>query len=303
MLDEKSLIKEIDKLKREQNACILAHNYQLGEIQDIADYTGDSLELAQIAAKTEADVLVLCGVYFMAETASILSPQKKVLLPSLEAGCLMADMITADKLKALKEKHPKALVVTYVNSSAEVKAESDVCCTSSNALKVVESLKGAEIIFTPDENLGQYIESKTGRKMHLYPGFCPTHARITKEDIINKKAQYPQAKVIVHPECRPEVINLADEALSTGGMIKYVKESSAKSFIIGTEVGIIHRLKKENPGKIFIPISEQAICPQMKLIRLEDVLNALKEGKYEVKVPEDIRKKAEKAVCRMLEVV
>lgn len=303
MLGNELVIEEIKRLKKEQNACILAHNYQLGEVQDIADYTGDSLELAQIAAKTDASVLVLCGVYFMAETASILSPIKKVLLPKFEAGCLMADMITVEKLKSIKAEHPDALVVTYVNSPAAVKAESDVCCTSSNALKVVKRLGDKEVIFTPDENLGQYVESKLGRKVYLYPGYCPTHARITKQDIINKRAEYPGAKVIVHPECRPEVINEADEALSTGGMVKYVKESEAKSFIIGTELGIIHRLKKENPCKIFVPVSEQAICPQMKLIRLEDVLIALKEGKYEVKVPEDIRKKAEKAVCRMLEVV
>jgi quinolinate synthase len=296
-------VDRILKLKKTRNAVILAHNYQLGEVQDIADFVGDSLELSQNAARTGADVIVFCGVHFMAETASILCPDKVVLLPDAHAGCPMADMITAEGLRQKKQELPGATVVCYINSSAEVKAESDVCCTSANAVKVIESLDGAnEILFVPDQYLGDYIGSKTGKKMILWPGFCPTHLRIQPQHIVRLRQEYPQAKVIVHPECHPEVISLADEVLSTGGMCRYIKESEAEDIIVGTEIGIIHRLRKESPGKRFIPVSEQAVCPRMKLISLEKILWSLEEMAPEVKVQEETRLKAKAAVDRMLEI-
>ena len=295
------LIKKILALKKKRNAVILAHNYQLGEVQDIADFVGDSLELSQNAAKTNADVIVFCGVHFMAETASILCPDKVVLLPDMNAGCPMADMITAERLRAKKKEHPQAVVVCYINSSAEVKAESDICCTSANAVKVVESLGAREIIFVPDQYLGHYVSARTGKKMILWPGFCPTHVRIKPERIKELKREYPQAKIVVHPECQPEVIALADEVFSTSGMCRYAQRDEVREMIVGTELGIIHRLKKENPGKRFIPVSEQAICPNMKLITLEKVLWSLEEMNPEVKVPEGIRLRAKAAVDKMLE--
>ena len=289
-------------LKRQRKAVILAHNYQLGEVQDIADFVGDSLELSQNAAKTDTEVIVFCGVRFMAETASILCPDKTVLLPDINAGCPLADMVTAESLKERKRKLPEAIVVCYVNSTAEVKAESDVCCTSANGVKIVESLDAEEILFVPDQYLGQYISTKTNQKMHLWPGFCPVHVRIQPQDIIRLKQDYPQAKVVVHPECKPEVIALADEVLSTSGMCRFAQRTEAKEIIVGTEIGILHRLKKENPEKRFIPASEQAVCPDMKLITLERILWALNEMAYEVKVPEEIRVKAKIAVDKMVTV-
>jgi quinolinate synthase len=296
------LTEKILKLKKKRNAVILAHNYQLGEIQDIADFVGDSLDLSQNAAKTDASVIVFCGVHFMAETASILCPDKTVLLPDEHAGCPMANMITAPQLRDRKREYPKATVVCYVNSSAAVKAESYICCTSANAVGVVESLDTNEIIFVPDQYLGHYISTKTAKKMILWPGFCPTHARIMPEYIVKLRHEYPEAKVVVHPECRPDVIALADEVLSTSGMIRFARREDVQEMIVGTEMGIIYRLKKENPGKKFIPVSEQAICPNMKLITLEKVLWSLEEMAPEVKVPENIRLKAKDAVDRMLEV-
>jgi quinolinate synthase len=296
------LTEEILSLRQKRKAVILAHNYQIGEVQDIADFVGDSLELSQKAAKTDAEVIVFCGVHFMAETASILSPDKVVLLPDINAGCPMANMITAEALKKKKAELPNAAVVCYINSSAEVKAESDICCTSANALKVVESMDADEILFVPDQYLGHYISTKTKKKMTFWPGYCPTHVKIQPYDIIKRKQEHPQAKVIVHPECRPEVIALADEVLSTGGMIRFAQQTDAKEIIIGTEVGIIHRLKKENPAKEFIPVSEKAVCPNMKLITLEKVLWALQDMAPEVKVPEDIRLRAKAAVDKMLEI-
>ncbi|MFQ5987841.1 MAG: quinolinate synthase NadA [Dehalococcoidia bacterium] len=297
------LIEEILRLKGERNAIILAHNYQLGEVQDIADFVGDSLELSQKAAQTEAEVIVFCGVHFMAETASILCPDKTVLLPDMHAGCPMADMITAEGLRQKKKEHPGATVVCYVNSSAEVKAESDVCCTSANAVRIVEKLAdGREIIFVPDQYLGHYISTKTGREMILWPGFCPTHLRIKSQDIIRMKQEHPEARVVVHPECRPDVIALADEVLSTGGICRFAGRPEVEEMIVGTELGIIHRLRKENPDKRFIPASEQAVCPRMKLITLENVLWSLEEMAPEVKVPEEIRLRAKAAVDKMLEV-
>jgi quinolinate synthase len=296
------LIEKISVLRKRRNAVILAHNYQPGEVQDIADFVGDSLELSQRAAETDADVIAFCGVQFMAETASILCPDKVVLLPDRNAGCPMADMITAERLLAKKKEYPQAVVVCYVNSPAEVKAESDVCCTSANAVEVVESLDAREIIFVPDQYLGNYVSARTGRKMILWPGFCPTHVRISPERINELKKEYPQAKVVVHPECRPEVIALADEVLSTGGMCRYAQRDEVGEMIVGTEMGIIHRLKKENPGKKFIAISEQAICPNMKLITLEKVLWSLEEMSPEVKVPEEVRLRAKAAVDKMLKI-
>ena len=296
------LTEKIISLKKRRNAVFLAHNYQLGKVQNIADFVGDSLELSQNAAKTDADVIVFCGVHFMAETASILCPDKIVLLPDINAGCPMADMVTAERLKERKREFPGAAVVCYINSSAEVKAESDVCCTSANAVKVIESLDTEEILFVPDQYLGNYISTKTNKKMILWPGYCPTHARILPQEITRLKQEYPKVKIIVHLECRPEVIALADEALSTSGMIKFAQKTEAKEIIVGTEIGIIYRLKKENPGKKFIPASEQAVCPRMKLITLEKILWSLEEMTPQVKVPEEIRLKAKLAVDRMLQI-
>jgi len=296
------LKEKIISLKKRRNAIILAHNYQLGEVQDIGDFVGDSLDLSQKAAQTDADVIVFCGVHFMAETASILSPDKIVLLPDIHAGCPMADMITAEGLRKRKRELPGAIVVCYINTSAEVKAESDVCCTSANAVKVIESLDAEEILFVPDQYLGHYVSTKTDKRISLWPGFCSTHIRIQPQHITNLRREYPQAKVIIHPECRPEVIALADEVLSTGGLCRYANKSEVKEIIVGTEIGIIHRLRKENPGKKFIPASEQAICPRMKLITLESVLWSLQEMTPEITVPEEIRLKAKVAVDKMLEI-
>jgi quinolinate synthase len=297
-----NMIEQIQKLKKERNAVILAHNYQRGEVQDIADFVGDSLELSQKAAKTDAAVIVFCGVHFMAETASILCPDKTVLLPDAGAGCPMANMITAAQLRQKKKKLPNATVVTYINSTAAVKAESDYCCTSANGVRVVQSIKSDEILFVPDQYLGAFIAARTGKKMTLWPGFCPTHVNILPDDILQRKKEYPKAKVVVHPECRPDVIALADETLSTSGIIRYAARPDVTELIVGTEVEILHRLNKENPGKTFIPASDKAICPNMKKITLEKVLQSLETMKPEVKVPENIRVKALAAVNRMLEI-
>ena len=294
---------EIRRLAKERNAVILAHNYQRGEVQDAADFVGDSLELSQKAAATDAETIIFCGVHFMAETAAILSPEKTVLLPDVHAGCPMADMITADRLREKKREMPEAAVVCYVNSSAEVKAESDVCCTSANAVKVIESLPAGEVLFVPDQYLGSYIATQTGRAMTLWPGYCPTHVKIRSEDVIQRKKEHPGARALVHPECRPEVIELADEVLSTSGICRYARESDDDTIIIGTEIGIIYRLEKENPGKTFIALSARAVCPNMKRITLEKVLWSLRETSGRVTVPEPIRVKAKRAVDRMLEIV
>jgi len=298
------LEEKIAKLKKERHAVILVHNYQLPEVQDVADYRGDSLELSRIAAQTDAEIIVFCGVHFMAETASILCPHKKVLMPDIHAGCPMANMITAEELKKLKEKHPQAAVVGYVNTSAEVKAELDVCCTSTNAVAVVNALRHAkEIIFVPDKYLADFVSRQTGRKLISWRGFCPTHVKILPEDIKREKKFHPQAKVIVHPECLPEVVALADAALSTSQMAKFAKETDAQEFIIGTEVGILYRLKKDNPKKEFYPASEAAVCPNMKRTTQEKVLWALEELRQEVRVSDSIRRRAKKAIDRMLEII
>jgi quinolinate synthase len=298
------LEEKIIKLKKERDAVILVHNYQLPEVQDVADYRGDSLELSRIAAKTDAKVIIFCGVHFMAETASILCPDKMVLMPDINSGCPMANMISALDLNKLKEKHPKAIVVGYVNTSAEVKAELDVCCTSTNAVAVVNALKDKEeIIFVPDKYLADFVSRKTGRKLISWNGYCPTHVKILPEDINREKEFHPQAKVIVHPECLPQVVALADAALSTSQMCKFAKETDAKEIIVGTEVGLIYRLKKDNPTKEFYPASEAAVCPNMKRTTQEKILWALEELKEEVMVPDGIRLQAKKAIDRMLEII
>ncbi len=298
----KELIKKIEQLKKERDVIILAHNYQLGEVQDIADHTGDSLELSRAAARSDKKVIIFCGVYFMAETASILCPDKTILIPDPQAGCPMANMITADDVRELKKRHPKAVVVGYVNTPADVKAELDICCTSTNAVDIISKLKDTdEIIFIPDKYLADYVSKKTGRRLISWEGYCPTHVKILPEDIIKKVRQHPDAEVMVHPECRPEVIELADEVLSTGKMCAHVKKSSHKEFIVGTEVGIIHRLQKDNPEKKFYPATDHATCPNMKRTTLEKVLWSLEEMKTEVRVSDEVRRKARRAIDKMVE--
>jgi len=298
------LLKKIKRIKDMRRAVILAHNYQPGEIQDLADFTGDSLGLSIKAAETDADVIVFCGVQFMAETAAILSPEKTVLLPDKSAGCPMADMITAEQLRRLKQEHPDALVVCYVNSSAEVKAESDYCCTSANAVEVVNSLpKDRRIIFVPDQHLGRFAAERTGRDLVLWPGYCHVHVVITVDDIKNARAKYSDAIVMTHPECTEPVKELSDEMLSTSQMLKFAAKSTARQFIIATEIGIIHTLKKQNPEAEFVPASERAICPNMKKITLEKIVWALEDMQYKISIPEAIRKKAKKALDKMVEIL
>lgn len=298
------LIDKINDLRQQNNAIILTHNYQPGEIQDIADFCGDSLGLSLQAARTEADVIVFCGVQFMAETAAILSPEKTVLLPDKSAGCPMADMITAEQLRKLKTEHADALVVCYVNSTAEVKAESDYCCTSANAVELVNSLpKEKRIIFVPDQHLGRFVAERTGRDLVLWPGYCRTHVMITVDDIKTAKAKYPDAIVLSHPECSEPVKKLSDELLSTGQMLKFAAKSNSDRFIIATETGIIHALKKQNPKAEFIPASSRAVCQNMKKITLEKIIWALEDMQYKITVPEEIREKARKALDRMVEIL
>jgi len=297
------LLDKINKLRKERKAVILAHNYQRPEIQDIADYVGDSLGLSVQASKTDAEVIVFCGVHFMAETAKILSPEKTVLLPDKDSACPMADMINADQLRKLKAAHPGAKVLCYVNTSAEVKAECDLCCTSSNAVKIVQEAFAPEeeIIFIPDKYLAHYTAAQAGRRLIVWKGFCPTHARILPEAIEEQKRLHPRAKVIVHPENRPEVIALADAVLSTGGMSKFVHDDDAEEFIVGTEIGILHRMRKENPAKTFYPASETAICPNMKRTTLEKVLWSLEDMTFRIEVPAEIMSRARGSIMRMLE--
>ena len=297
------LAEKINKLKKERNAVILVHNYQRPEVQDIADYVGDSLGLSIAASKTDAKVIVFCGVNFMAETAAIICPDKTVLMPAVNADCPMADIITIEKLRNLKLQNPNAPVVCYVNSSAAIKAESDICCTSANSVKIVSSLNEKEIIFVPDKYLGLYTQGKLPeKKLILFDGYCPTHAKILPEHILKAKHEHPMAQVMVHPECRPEVIALADAVVSTGGMVKFARESAALEFIVATEVGIIHRLKKDNPEKMFFPALNSAICPNMKLTTLEKVLWSLEDLKTEIKVDDQVAEKARKAIEKMLAV-
>ena len=298
---------EIAALKKERNAIILAHNYQIGEIQDVADFLGDSLRLAQEATKTNADVILFCGVHFMAETASILCPDKKVLVPDLEAGCSLADMIRPDDIRQWKEKNPDGIVVCYVNTSAAVKAECDYCCTSANAEKVVASIPAdKKVLFVPDFFLGTYVKQQTGREnMELWRGYCPTHVLIQSTEIDKLRKEHPKAEFLIHPECGclTKSMHLADKIMSTEGMTRYVKESPAQEFIVATETGILHRMRKDNPEKLFIPASPQAVCSFMKMNTLEKVVRSLENLEYEVKVPEDLAARARRPIERMLAIV
>ena len=318
MTERKMVEKEIRRLKKQKNAVILAHNYQLPEVQDIADFTGDSLALSQEAANTRADIIVFCGVHFMAETASIISPDKKVLIPDEEAGCSLADTINAEQLKKWKEENPDAVVVSYVNTTADVKALSDYCCTSANVIQIVKSIpKEKEILFLPDMFLGAYAAKVTGRKIDIWPGECHVHAGIRKQDLDEMKDSHPCAEVIIHPECGCTtnlMYQTEDDSskngsrnghvkfLSTGGMIKHAKDSQSKEFIIATETGMLHRLRRDNPEKIFHPARESAVCKYMKMITLPKVLRSLEEDIYEVKVPQHTALKAKRSIDRMLEV-
>ena len=297
------LSEDILRLKKERNAVILAHLYQRPEIQEIADFVGDSLGLSQQAAETKADVIVFCGVHFMAESAYILSPQKTVLLPEERAGCPMADMVTAEALREKKKQHPDAVVVCYVNSSARVKAESDICCTSANAVNVVRSIpQDKEILFIPDRNLGHYVGLKSNRPVILWEGYCNTHEKLTLEDIKAARSSHPDALLMVHPECRPEVVAEADAVFSTSGMIKFAAENPATEFIVGTESGVLHQLHKKCPEKKFYMASDKLICPNMKSTTLEKVLWSLQDMKPQIVVPEDIRQKAIVSLEKMLAV-
>jgi quinolinate synthase len=297
------LRERVQELKKKRNAVILAHNYELAEVQDVADFVGDSLKLSQQAAASTADVIVFCGVHFMAETAAILAPTKTVLIPDLAAGCSLAATITAEDLIRWKAQHPGAIVVTYVNSTAEVKAESDYCCTSSNAVKVVESIPAdKEILFAPDMYLGSWVKKKTGRNIHLWPGSCHVHHKIKTDDIKALKVEHPKAELLMHPECgcMSTCLPLADKVLSTEGMVTYAKESKSTEFIVSTETGILHKMKKQNPEKTFIPSTPGAVCEFMKMITLEKVVWSLEDLKYRVTVPEAVAKKAKLAIDRML---
>ena len=296
-----SLVEKLQRLKRGRQAVILAHNYARGEVQDAADYVGDSLGLSREAAKTDAKVILFCGVHFMAETAAILCPDKTVLVPDPNAGCPMANMVGVRELRREKEKHPDALVVCYVNSSAAIKAESDVCCTSANAVAVLRSLPGnREILFVPDQSLGDYAARKSGRKVILWPGYCPTHHRILAADIQRARSEHPGARIVVHPECTSDVIALADHVGSTTGILRFCMESDAEEFVIGTETGILHRLRKENPDKTFYPAGPLSDCPNMKLNTIEKMVWSLEDLQYEVTVPAPIASRARSAIERML---
>jgi quinolinate synthase len=296
------MMEDISALKKEKRAVILAHNYQIGPVQDIADLVGDSLELSRAAARIDCEVIIFCGVDFMAETASILSPQKKVILPASGAWCPMAHMITVEQLREVKEAYPEAATVCYVNSTAEVKAESDICCTSANGVQVVNSLDQNQVIFVPDGNLAKYVARHTKKEIIPWNGYCYVHDRYTPEEVRDARSLHPDAEVLVHPECRPEVIDLADYVYSTSGMGKHAQRSESREFIIGTEVGMLYRLKKENPEKEFYPLSEKAVCENMKKTDLGKVLRALHTLEPQVKVPKEIADRARLSIERMLAV-
>ena len=295
-----NIVEEIIKLKKEKNAIVLVHNYQRPDIQNIADFLGDSLGLAREAAKTNARIIVFCGVRFMAETAKILSPEKTVIIPRKDAGCPMADMITAEDLRILKEKYPGAKVVSYVNTNADVKAESDICCTSANAIEVVRDVKAERIIFAPDKNLAAYCQRFTDKEIIPWNGYCYVHEKIREEEVRLAKKKFPDALLLVHPECNPSVIDLADEVLSTSGMLNFAKKSDKKRFLIGTEEGLIYRLKKENPGKEFYAAGTPKMCRNMKLTTLNDVYFSLREERYVIELPEEIIKSSGETLKAML---
>ena len=301
-MNKEEIRNKITKLKKEKNAVILAHNYQIGEVQDVADYIGDSLGLSQKAAQVDAKIIVFCGVHFMAETAKILSPEKTILIPDSRAGCPMADMITASELREWKKKYPESKVVCYVNTTAEVKAECDICCTSSNAVKVVNSLNADVILFAPDKNLAAYVARHTKKKIIPWDGYCYVHRYIKARDIREKRNLHPKAEVWVHPECLPEVIDLADKVLSTGKMVQEAPKTKKKEIIIGTESGIIYRMKKENPTKNFYPARDVAFCFNMKKIDLGKVLRSLENMIHKVEVPLEVSQKARGAIEKMVEI-
>ncbi|MCU0587427.1 MAG: quinolinate synthase NadA [Syntrophobacteraceae bacterium] len=297
----REILQQISEIRARRRAIILAHNYQPPEIQEIADLTGDSLELSRKAAQTDASVIVFCGVAFMAETAAILNPEKIVLLPRPEAGCPMADMITPEDMRRIRSEHPGVPIVTYVNSTAAVKAESDACCTSANSIRVVSSFSRAPAVYmAPDQNLAQYTAAHTSSPILHWHGYCPFHHALQPDEVLRRKEEHPGALFLAHPECRPSVLALADEVTSTSGMLRFVKESSHERFIIGTEVGILHPMGKSSPGKEFFPASEKMFCPHMKMISLDDILHSLETLEPRVSVPEDIRIRALHAVQRML---
>ncbi len=297
------LLNKINKIKKDKNAVILAHCYQNAEIDEVADFVGDSLYLSQMAAKTDADIILFAGVYFMAQTAKILCPNKKVLLPRLESGCRMADMITLKQLREFKAQHPNIPTVCYINSTAEVKAECDICCTSSNAVKIVDSLRAKEVLFLPDTYLGKWVEKKLGNiNVITYPGFCPTHLQIRPNDVVKMREKYPDALVLAHPECHQSVSSIADFVGSTTAIMKYAIESDKKQFIIATEKGVVDRLQRDYPEKEFILIKEDIVCPNMKWHTLTDIYNALVNEEHEINVDKEIASKALKCIDRMLEV-
>ena len=297
------LTDRINKLKKEKNAVILAHCYQNAEIDEVADFVGDSLYLSQMAAKTNADIILFAGVYFMAQTAKILCPDKKVLLPRLESGCRMADMITLKQLREFKAKHPNIPTVCYINSTAEVKSECDICCTSSNAIKIVDSLKADEVLFLPDTYLGKWVEKQLGNvNVITYPGFCPTHLQIRPDDVIKMREKYPEALVLAHPECHQSVSSIADFVGSTTAIMKFAIESDKKQFIIATEKGVVDRLQRDYPDKEFILIKEDIVCPNMKWHTLSDIYNALENEEHEINVEKEIAQKALSCIDRMLEI-
>lgn len=298
-----NIVERIENLKREKNAIILAHSYQNIEVDSIADFVGDSLYLSQKAKETTAEIIVFAGVYFMAQTAKIISPEKKVLLPNLNAGCLMADMINSQQMMQFKEKYPNLPVVCYINSTAEVKAQCDICCTSSNAVEIVKSLNAPEVLFVPDANLGKYVESQlNGVKVITYDGCCPVHDNVSPKDIENVRKKYPNAKILIHPECKPLVSSLGDYIGSTSGIIDYVKNSTDKQYVIVTEKGVADRLKRDYPDKEFILISNNMLCESMKLTTLEEILYSLEHEVNEITLDDDIRKSSSMCIERMLEV-
>jgi quinolinate synthase len=299
-VDKHEKVKRINKLKKERNAVILVHNYQIGEVQEVGDFIGDSLELSQKAARVNEEIIIFCGVHFMAETAAILSPNKTVLIPDDSAGCPMADMITAEDMRKWKKNYPGRKVICYVNTTAEVKAECDVCCTSANALMVVESVEGEEILFAPDKNLALYIARKSKKKIIPWDGYCYVHNNIRTRHVREQRQKYPDAEFWVHPESRPEVIDMADKVLSTGGMVKEARTTRKKNIIVGTESGMVYGLQKENPGRNFFPVKERALCSNMKKITLRKVLASLEEKKYRVEVPCDIADRARGAIEKMV---
>lgn len=312
-MTNEQLTTEILELKEQKNAVILAHNYQVPEVQDIADYIGDSLGLSRRAAETDADVIVFCGVHFMAETASIISPDKTVLIPDLDAGCSLADSITVDQLREWKAQHPGAVVVTYINTTAAIKAECDYCCTSSNAVQIVESIpEEKEVLFLPDKFLGAYVEMVTGRELNIWQGACHVHEKIGEVNLAEKQKEYPDAEILIHPECGCSTSCMMKSAMyfdckdghihSTSGMLEHASESEAEEFVVATETGILHRMRKENPGKKFYPANENSVCEYMKMITLDKLHDSLKYDRFEVKVPEDLAEKARQPIERMLSI-